>query len=194
MLELNVIAAVALNGVIGDSRTNSIPWKISADLKRFKQLTTGKTVIMGANTFKSLPGGHALPDRRNVVITKRAFTYPDLSAEFPGLAPRGAYASLPASFFCEVGEKWVIGGGKVYAEAMVWRPDRLLITVVDMEPEGDVLFPLTGRELDVPELEYQPSPEPPLVRPCRYRRVADAPWQEENGTRFKFIELIKVDK
>ncbi len=127
MQNLNVIAAVALNGVIGDSKTNSIPWKISADLRRFKQLTTGKIVIMGANTFKSLPNGQALPNRRNVVITRQAFTVEDLSVEYPGIAPRGAYHSFPASIFCEVGEKWVIGGGKIYAEAMEWRPDNLYI-------------------------------------------------------------------
>jgi dihydrofolate reductase len=186
---LNVIAAVALNGVIGDSKTNSIPWKISADLRRFKQLTTGKIVIMGANTFKSLPNGQALPNRRNVVITRQAFTVEDLSVEYPGIAPRGAYHSFPASIFCEVGEKWVIGGGKIYAEAMEWRPDNLYITIVNLEPEGDVLFPIAGRELDQPSIIHRQRYTGTEVR---YTRRSDSGWLEENGVPYKFVEFSIV--
>jgi dihydrofolate reductase len=188
MLNLNVIAAVALNGVIGDSHTNSIPWKISADFKHFKKVTTGKTVIMGSTTFKSLPNGQALPNRRNVVITKHAFHRDNIEHEFPGIAARGAYISLAAAIFCESGEKWVIGGGKLYAEALRWLPETLNITVVDLEPEGDVKFPFTGRELDAAELAYQ---LPMSGRQVVYRRVKDGGWQEEDGTRFKFIEFLR---
>ena len=188
MYDLSVIAAVALNGVIGDSRTNSIPWRISADFKHFKKVTTGKTVIMGSTTFRSLPNGRALPNRRNVVITKHAFHRENIEHEFPGIAAGGAYISLAAAIFCEPGEKWVIGGGKLYAEALRWQADVLNITIVDLEPEGDVLFPFTGRQLDSATLTYV---APVSGRQTLYHRVKDGEWQEENGTRFKFVEFLR---
>lgn len=175
----SLIAAVALNGVIGDSNTNSIPWKLSADLKHFKKYTLGKTVIMGSTTFNSLK--KPLKDRRNVVLTRQAFCFPDQSAKFPGAD--AFYHNVSAAFMTEMGEQVIIGGAHVYRDALQWQPHELCITVVDLEPEGDVLFPIEGRKflnegLFIP-VDYSD-------RSMVYNRTSDSGWQEENGIRFKF--------
>jgi dihydrofolate reductase len=175
----SVIAAVALNGVIGDSKTNSIPWKLSADLKHFKKYTLGKTVIMGSTTFNSLK--KPLKDRRNIVLTRSAFCFPDQSAKYPGAD--AFYHSVTAAMFCEKGEQVVIGGAHVYRDALQWQPFELCITIVDLEPEGDVLFPIAGRKFDAPALFI---PLDYSDRSMVYNRTLDSGWQEENGIRFKF--------
>ena len=68
MKQFDMICAVALNGVIGDSVTNSMPWYIPEDLAHFKKVTQDKTVIMGSRTFSSI--GRKLPNRHNIVITR----------------------------------------------------------------------------------------------------------------------------
>lgn len=176
----SLIAAVALNGVIGDSKTNSIPWKLSADLKHFKKYTLGKTVVMGSTTFKSLK--KPLPNRRNVVLTRQAFCFPDQRVKFPGAD--AFYHSLTAAHFCEKGELIVIGGAHVYREALQWQPHELCITIVGLEPEGDVYFPIQGREFNSPfvnlQLDYSGNP-------ILYNRTSDSGWLEDNGISFKFV-------
>ena len=177
--DFSVIAAVALNGVIGDSASNSIPWKLSADLKHFKRYTLGKTVIMGSTTFNSLK--KPLKDRRNIVLTRPAFCFPDQSSKFPGAD--AFYHSLTAARFSEMGEQVVIGGAHVYREALQWQPSELNITVVDLEPVGDVLFPIEGRRFDADVVSY---PIDYTDRSMVYNKSTDSGWQEENGIRFKF--------
>ncbi|MTI45391.1 dihydrofolate reductase [Roseibium hamelinense] len=136
MPELFIIAAVARNGVIGAD--NDMPWKLSTDLKHFKALTLGKPVIMGRKTFLSF-GGKPLPGRPHIVISRDA-----------GYAPDGAEAapSLPAALDrahqiareTGAGEIAIIGGGQIYAQA-IDLADRLEITQVDAEPNGDTHFP-----------------------------------------------------
>lgn len=127
---LHIIAAVAANGAIGYQ--NHLLYRLPADLRRFKALTTGHTVIMGRRTFESLPKG-ALPNRRNIVLsrTQTAFpgteTFPSLSAALEACAPEE--------------EVFVIGGASVYAEALPLA-DRLLLThVEDVPDQADVFFP-----------------------------------------------------
>ena len=130
--ELVGIAAVARNGVIGAD--GDIPWRIPADWRRFKALTTGHTLVMGRKTYDSI--GRPLPGRTTVVVTRDRRWRGDGVLAAPSLEEALALASARED---EV--VWVAGGGEVYAAA--WdRLDRLEITTVDVEPEGAVLLPV----------------------------------------------------
>jgi dihydrofolate reductase len=125
-MKLIIIAALSRNRVIG--KAGKLPWHISEDLKRFKHLTTGHTVLMGRKTFESL--GKPLPNRRNVVLTSRAIpgveTYPTLAQALQAL---------------ENEEKvFVIGGGEIFAQ-LIDHADELHLTLIDKEVEGDTFFP-----------------------------------------------------
>ncbi|MBP8897558.1 MAG: dihydrofolate reductase [Sulfuritalea sp.] len=128
---LTVIAAVARNGVIG--KDNRLPWHLPADLKHFKALTTGHTVIMGRKTWESLPERfRPLPGRQNIVVTRNA-----------GYRAEGAavVASLPAAVAAAQGdEAFIIGGAELYAAALPLG-DRLQLTEIDAAFEGDTHFP-----------------------------------------------------
>ena len=125
-----MIAAVAKNGAIGFE--NKLIYWLPNDLKRFKALTTGHTIVMGRNTYDSLPKG-ALPNRRNVVLSRTI-------TELPGC---DVYPSLQEALdSCQPDEEvYIIGGARVYAEAMPLA-DRLCLTLVDDEPrDADAFFP-----------------------------------------------------
>lgn len=126
---LTLIAAVARNGVIG--RDGGIPWRIPGDLPRFKRITMGHPVIMGRRTWESL--GRPLPGRRNLVISRA----PDLA--LPGAE---VYPSLRAALDACAGsaEVFVIGGTDAYREALPLA-QRLLLTEIDADIEGDAYFP-----------------------------------------------------
>ena len=128
---LTLIAAVARNGVIGID--NRLPWRLPADLRHFKALTLGHTVIMGRKTWESLPAGfRPLPGRRNIVVT-RVGSY---RAEGATVAN-----SLPAAVIeADGGEAFVIGGAELYAAALPLA-DRLQLTEIDAAFEGDTHFP-----------------------------------------------------
>ena len=127
---ISIIAAVAKNRAIGFK--NKLIYWLPNDLKRFKALTTGHTIIMGRNTFLSLPKG-ALPNRRNIVLSRstKAFEGCDV------------YASLEEALqHCNKDEDiYIIGGASVYRQAMPIA-DRLCLTEVDDTPaEADTFFP-----------------------------------------------------
>ena len=126
---VSLIAAVAANGVIG--RDGDLPWRIPADLRHFKAVTLGNPVIMGRKTWQSL--GRALPGRRNIVISR------DSSFGADGAELVGSLDTALAAV-AEVEEAMVIGGGEIYAEALS-RAERLYLTYVHAEAEGDVFFP-----------------------------------------------------
>lgn len=133
MAEIVVIAAVARNRVIG--KDNRLLWNIPEDMAHFKALTSGRTVIMGRKTWDSLPPRfRPLPGRRNIVISRQA-DYPAPGAELAGSLEQAL--QLAAS-----GEEsiFIIGGEQIYRQAMAVA-DRLEITEVDLEPEGDAWFP-----------------------------------------------------
>ena len=133
---ISIIAAVARNMAIG--RGNEPIYWLPNDLRRFKALTTGHTIIMGRRTFQSLPKG-ALPNRRNIVLTRSG-------KEFPGAE---TYSSLREALdSCLPSEEvFVIGGATVYAEALPLA-DSLCLTEVDVEPEGaDAFFPQVSSDL-----------------------------------------------
>ncbi len=126
-MKLALIVAVARNRVIGMG--GKLPWHISEDLKRFKRLTTGHTVLMGRRTFASI--GRPLPNRRNVVIS---------STPQPGVE---TYRSISEALESLKGEEkvFVIGGGQLYA-CLLDSADELYLTLVDQGVEGDTFFPL----------------------------------------------------
>ena len=127
---ISIIVAIAQNNVIG--KDNRLLWHLSDDLKRFKKLTTGHTLIMGRNTFLSLPGG-PLPNRRHIVITDR-----------PGEKFEGCQSAYSIQEALELaGEKeecFVIGGGMVYAQFLPIA-GKLYLTRVHRAFEGDTYFP-----------------------------------------------------
>jgi dihydrofolate reductase len=130
------IAAVARNGVIGSG--NDIPWRISEDWARFKALTMGHVLIMGRRTYDSI--GRPLPGRTTVVVTRD----PDWCADGVQVA-RDLDEAFAQAGALDPDKVFVAGGGQIYAAT--WsRLDRLEITEVDAEPEGDVRFPVIGSE------------------------------------------------
>ena len=132
--EIVFVLAVAENGVIGHN--NIIPWRLKADMQRFKALTFGKPVVMGRKTFLSLP--RPLPGRTNIVMTR------DATFSAPGAV---VTTSLAAAFEVArgdalrrgVAEIAIIGGSDIYAQWLD-RADRLEITEVHGRPEGDTHF------------------------------------------------------
>ena len=132
-MPLALIAAVADNGVIGAD--NRLPWRLPADLRRFRELTLGHTVIMGRRTWESLP--HALPGRQNIVVSRRRPYVADGVEVVASLDEALARASLPPPAYC-------IGGGELYREALS-RATRLYVTEVHGTYEGDTTFPAIDR-------------------------------------------------
>ena len=129
MNRLSLIAARARNGVIG--RNNQMPWKIAGEQAYFKRMTMGHPIVMGRKTWESI--GRPLPGRRNVVVTRnRAYVAP--GAEVVGSLD-DALALLAG-----VDEMFVIGGGELYAQALP-RADRILLTEIDADFEGDTFMP-----------------------------------------------------
>ena len=127
---ISIIAAVAQNMAIGYE--NKLLYWLSDDLKRFKALTTGHTIIMGRKTFESLPKG-ALPNRRNVVLTRSQIT-------FPGTEVFSSLQKALASCSPEE-DVYIIGGASVYKEALPLA-DRLCLTEVQDTPAlVDAFFP-----------------------------------------------------
>lgn len=130
-MRINIIAAVAGNRAIG--KDNKLIYWLPDDLKRFKTLTTGHTIIMGRRTFESLPKG-ALPNRRNVVLSR------DVSLSLEGCE---CFVSLDEALAsCKADEDvYIIGGASVYGQA-IGVADRLCLTEIDDTPEGaDAFFP-----------------------------------------------------
>lgn len=131
MSKISIIAAVDHRMAIGFQ--NKLLFWLPNDLKRFKALTTGNTIIMGRKTFESLPKG-ALPNRRNVVLSSNPAT------ECPGAE---VFTSLEAALkSCQEEEKvYIIGGASVYCQAMPLADELCLTEVDDTAPEADVFFP-----------------------------------------------------
>lgn len=130
MSRIALVVAVSRNGVIG--RAGGLPWHISSDLKRFKALTMGKPLIMGRKTWESLPK-KPLPGRRNIVITRQA----NYRAEGAVVVVDAAAALAVAG---EVEEISIIGGAEIF-HLFLPQAQRIYLTEVDLEVEGDTYFP-----------------------------------------------------
>ncbi len=129
-MKINIIAAVARNRAIGYN--GDMVYFIKEDLRRFRQLTTGHTIIMGRRTFHSLPKG-ALPNRRNIVLSRT-------ETNFPGC---DVYTSLSEAlkYIADNEEAFIIGGASLYKEGLAVA-NRLYLTEIDaVPPHADVFFP-----------------------------------------------------
>jgi dihydrofolate reductase len=124
-----LIAALAENRVIG--RANRLPWRLPADLRRFKSLTMGKPVIMGRKTYESI--GKPLPGRSNIVVTRD----PDYRAQGCQVVHSLEQALEAGAGHAEV---MVIGGAELYRQAL-GRAQRMYLTLIRAEVDGDTLFP-----------------------------------------------------
>ncbi|RYU77708.1 dihydrofolate reductase [Hymenobacter persicinus] len=125
-----IVVAVAQNGVIG--RDNQLIWHLPADLKHFKQLTTGHPIVMGRRTFEAI--GRPLPNRTNIVVTRQAdWTAPGCEVAYSVPAALELARSLGEDVF-------VIGGGEIYRQALA-ATDTVYLTEVHHDFEGDATFP-----------------------------------------------------
>jgi len=130
-MTVSAIVAVAKNRVIG--RGNNIPWYLSNDLKYFKKTTLNHHIIMGRKSFQSI--GRPLPKRTNIVVTRDPFF-----AANGCLVAHSVEEALGLAYDNGETEAFIIGGGQIYSlSSGLW--DRLYLTEVDYEPEGDVFFP-----------------------------------------------------
>lgn len=128
-MTVSIIAAVSDNNVIG--RNNRVPWHLSTDLKRLKSLTMGHHMLMGRKTFESLDG--PLPGRTIVVVTHDPFFKPDGVLAANSLEHAIDLASLDDEIF-------IAGGAQIYEQAL-HRADRMYLTRVHVEIDGDAFFP-----------------------------------------------------
>ena len=148
-MRVTLILARADNGVIG--REGDLPWRLSADLRRFKALTTGHRILMGRKTHESI--GRPLPQRVNVVLTR------DPQAHFPGCDARtDLEAALAEAREAGETELFVIGGAEIYRLALPFA-DRLQLTEVHAEASGDVTIPGPGPDWVEVERADHPADE-----------------------------------
>ena len=160
---LSIIVAVGKNNEIGEG--NRLLWHLPAELKHFKEITTGHTIIMGRKTFESLPKG-PLPNRRNIVISRN-----------PELKIGGAevYSSLELALLKTINddEVFIIGGAQIYRQTFP-DADKLYLTKVHAEfPQADTFFP---------EINY-----------AEWKEISREtfPADEKNIYGFSFIELVR---
>ena len=124
---INIIVAMSKNRVIGDS--NTLIWHLPEDLKRFRHLTTGNTIVMGRKTYESI--GKPLPNRRSIIITRDS----DYSVEGCEVVN-----SLEEALLLSNNDCFIIGGGEIYRQS-VDIADRIYLTLINKEFEGDTSFP-----------------------------------------------------
>jgi dihydrofolate reductase len=137
-MTVSIVAAVSKNGVIGEG--GKLPWQLKDDLKHFAQLTKGSTVVMGRKTFESIVRmiGGPLPDRQNIVITRNS------DARFEDATI--AHSFEEALNRSQSDEIFIIGGEEIFKLALP-QTDRVYLTEVDADIDGDAFFPdfdLTG--------------------------------------------------
>ena len=158
-------AIVAVDEKWGIGRDNALLFHLPADLKRFKELTSGHTVLMGRRTLQSLPGGRGLPNRRNIVLTaQRGFT-----------AERAEIVHSPAEALLTADEDaWVIGGESVYR---MFLPlcDRVYMTRIAADGSADAFFP---------DLDADP----------RWQVERESEIFEENGLRYQFVDYVPAEE
>lgn len=173
---LNIIAAVARNGVIG--KRGGLPWYLPEDLKMFRKRTMGSPVVMGRRTFDSLMAmrGKPLDGRTNIVVTR----------QHEHRAPKGVFVArsfdealtiAAAQSTRSYDDVFIAGGGEIYALALPLA-ERFYLTEVDADPDGEVSFP-----------EWQKF-VPKCTHP-EWACIAAEKWrcEESNGTRYRFMTL-----
>lgn len=128
---ISLLVAMGKNHVIGFE--NDMPWHLPEDLKYFKEKTTGQTIIMGRKTFDSI--GRALPNRRNIVLTKQNIDFPNGIEVIKSIGKIYEWHKEKPDQ-----ELFVIGGGNLYKQVLPFA-DRMYITEIDQSFEGDTYFP-----------------------------------------------------
>lgn len=157
---LSIIVAIAKNHAIG--KDNKLLWYLPNDLKHFKNTTSGHTVIMGRKTFDSV--GKPLPKRRNIVITRQAISIEGCEV----------VDSLEAAIaLCKAeDEVFIVGGAEIYRQAIPLT-DRIYLTIIDHEFDGDTFFPELNPD------EWQES------------KREDFEPDEKNKYKYSFITLVR---
>lgn len=162
---LSMIVAVAQNNVIGGD--NKLLWHISNDLKRFKEITSGHTMIMGRKTFESLPG--VLPNRHHIIITKdKSYTVDNQSVEVIH-----TLEEIIHRFSSPSEEAFIIGGGEIYKQ-FIHSVDKIYLTKVLKDFEGDTKFPTINLNEWVTSFESETFTDP------------------KSMIKYQFIDLIKA--
>lgn len=136
---INMIVAADIGNAIGNS-DGSLPWRLPADMARFKSLTSGHTVVMGRTTYQSLNMPNGLPNRKNIVLTRQP--YSEVRGSF------GEVDIISSLDYCRPWNMdthdscWIIGGAQVYGEAIQKAiVDRIFFTQVNATSSGDVVLP-----------------------------------------------------
>ena len=159
--ELTIIAAASANNVIGFD--NKLIWNIPKDLKRFKELTQGHSVIMGRKTFESLSS--PLPNRRNIVVTRNKDYSPEGIEVFSSIED--------AIYVCKDDlQPFIIGGGEIYSQT-INLVDKIELTRVYKDYQGDAFFP------DIPKDKFELDSE--LVNYL----------DDDSNTKYSFLTYIK---
>ena len=155
--KISIIVALAKNRAIG--KNGDLIWHLSNDLKHFKEVTSGHTVIMGYKTYASLPGRKALPKRRNIIISSHLTEAPE------GFEVANSILDAMKMVYNEE-EVFIIGGGMIY-EQFLPMADLLYLTKIDKDYEADTFFPIINYDrynlIDLKVIDDDPQID------CSYR-------------------------
>ena len=151
-MNITIIVAISENNAIG--KNNDLLWHISGDLKRFKEITTGNTIVMGRKTYLSLPK-RPLPNRRNIVIS-------DIPNECISDVEVVDSIEKAIKIFDKDKESFIIGGGMIYRQFLPLA-NKIYLTVVHKNYEADVFFPeIDYTEWEITEKEEHLEHDPPF--------------------------------
>ena len=156
-------AIVAVSQSWGIGKGGDLLFRLPSDLRRFKAMTTGHTVIMGRKTLDSLPGGKGLPHRRNLVLSRQSDFAPDRAEVIP---------SVEDILTTAADDAFVIGGQQVYEQLLPYCT-RVHITKVLSDPEADAFFP---------DLDKLPG----------WKVASAGEMLTENGLSFQYVEYIRI--
>jgi dihydrofolate reductase len=159
---LSIIVAVAENNSIG--KDNNLLWRLPGDLKRFKEITDGNTIVMGRKTFLSLP--KVLPNRHHIVITRDK----NFSIDDKNVTVINSLETILEKYSNNPEEVFIIGGGEIYASFFPY-VGKIYLTEVYKNFNGDTFFP---------EIDYS-----------KWEKTYESPVQEENNLKYKYTNLIK---
>lgn len=161
---LSIIVAISENNVIGND--NKLIWHISEDLKRFKEITSGKTILMGRKTFESLPG--ILPNRKHVILTRDK----NFSVDSSAVEIVNNFDELLNKYCKSEEEIFIIGGGEIYTQLLPYA-HKLYLTKVYETFKGDTYFPQIN--YDEFNVDYE----------------CDIKINEKNNLKYNFINLSR---
>ena len=163
---LSIIVAISKNNVIGND--NKLIWHISEDLKRFKEITSGKTILMGRKTFESLPG--ILPNRKHIILTRdNNFTVDSNAVEIIH-----NFDELLNMYSKSEEEVFIIGGGEIYKQLLP-HASKLYLTKINKDFNGDTHFP---------EINYEDF---------KVDHKSEIILDEKSNLEYQFINLIRIN-